>query len=95
MNGGTLEQEEDKATKLLEELRRIRENEKAKFVAAALDRLSTAFVGIGVIGPIVTVVFRDRPLSAIEPVKLVLFVICVFIACILHLWGQRCLERLR
>jgi len=90
---------EDKIDELAlaeEEIRRIQDNEKFKFVAAALDRLSTTFFGIGVISPVAAVVFSNRPLLPWEPVKLFgTFMICGLVSYILHLWGRSYLERLR
>ncbi|PYE85310.1 hypothetical protein C7477_13112 [Phyllobacterium leguminum] len=79
-----------------EEIHRIQENEKAKFIAAALDRFSTTLLGVGAISPVIAFLFSHRPLPPWELIKLTgIFVVCGLGSYLIHLWGRSHLKRLR
>jgi hypothetical protein len=60
------------------------ENERVKFVAAALDRASTGCFVIGVFGPISAIFLGQLPLHALQIVGLVAWFL---VGSVLHLRG--------
>ncbi|MGN6549199.1 MAG: hypothetical protein ACTHJ3_04820 [Pararhizobium sp.] len=74
---------------------RLIHNEKQKLIASALDRLSTTFAAVGIVGPVATLLYGSTGVHAPAVWLFMTFLAWSLMALALHSLAREALEKLR